>query len=120
MPPVRGKKAHRMAELAAAIASNTPEFEAAASAVHAAVKETAVRHAKTGKFAESIKKKRDGKKGKTGVVINDAVIYSDHRHALSIEFGHLSGKQPGKGGEADKRKFVPGLHAFTDAVARFK
>lgn len=91
--------------LAAQIAGEMPEMDAAVAEVESAVKAEAARHRDTGHFEASISSGRTpGKKG-----VTDRLVWSDDPAAWSIEYGH---RTPA-GTE------VPGKFIFTNAARRF-
>lgn len=98
-------------EHVARLASKTPEFAAIAADVEATAKTIAAKGSDSGEFVKSIKTK----KVKTRKGITDYIVYSDHKNALGIEYGHLAGKR-----DTPDREFVPGKHAFTKAVKKVK
>lgn len=91
--------------LAARIAGQDPEMDAAMHRVERAVQSEAVKHRDTGDFQSSIRSGRvRGKKG-----VTDRAVWSDDQAAWPIEFGHVT-----KGGT-----HVPGAFIFSNAARRF-
>lgn len=91
--------------LAARIAGEMPEMDAAATRVASAVRAEAAKHRDTGAFQSSIQTGRvRGKKG-----VTDRAVWTDAPDAWPIEFGHTT--------PAGTR--VPGQFVFTNAARRF-
>jgi hypothetical protein len=82
-------------------------MDEAADKVLAAVRSEAAKHRDTGDYMRSLKvEKVPGMKG-----VTDRVIYADTRAAVSIEFGHLSGRRG-----SEDRKWVPGKFIMINAA----
>ena len=92
-----------LAEIAARIAGESAEMDAIAERVADQIRADARADQDTGAFADSIKVERD--KHSSGVT--DRVVYSDHRAAFAIEFGHSS---------RDGETYVPGKFYFSNKV----
>lgn len=91
--------------LAARIAGEMPEMDAAAARVKSAVSSEASKHRDTGAFQGSISSGRvPGKRG-----VTDRAVWADDPAAWSIEFGH----------RAPDGTHVPGKFILTNAARRF-
>lgn len=90
--------------LAAEIAADDPLMRSTANAVLTAAKAAAARRKDSGQFLQSIKLTRGGGR------VRDWVIYSDDPDALPKEFGHTT----------ETGRFVPGIHAFGQALGEGK
>lgn len=91
--------------LAAKIAGEASEMDAAIATVESAVQSEAARHRRTGEFQTSIKSGRV--KGKRGVT--DRAVWSEDPAAYSIEYGHTT----------PAGTDVPGKFILTNAARRF-
>lgn len=88
--------------IAARMCGESMAMDAAAHRVEARVKAAAAPHTDEGDFMASIHVESvAGRKG-----VTDRAVSSDDPGALAIEFGHWQGNT-----------WVPGIHAFTRAVA---
>lgn len=84
--------------------ANDPALKKVADVVYDTARSVAAKHADSGEFERSIQMTRGGGR------VHDWIVYTDDPAALSKEYGHTT----------PNGRFVPGIHAFGQALGEGK